>query len=227
MSDQRLRPTGRPAPSVPVTRPTASRQVHQQPTQSFEREGERPQPQQPNFTMNHEPSGGGMVPPPPFSLEDEYELENGKRNKSKLWKKLAIGAGIAVVLLVIAFVVMKWGDSPMTTFDQNQITNGENTNPLAKTEGTASPLSSKEVSFDGNPVPVKWPSDVKPTRMELQLDPNTGQPVLLLVGDKEGLGTVIRSYNQTGDLSGYWVIVPDEESNTTNKTEETTESSAQ
>lgn len=229
MSEQRLRPNGRPAPSVPVTRPVANRQVPKPPTQSYEQEdqGRVNQPQQ-NFSTYSEqqaPPLGGMGTPPPFSMEDDYELESGKRKKSKLLKNLLLG-GLAVGLLVgILFVVMYLfnGDKEVPFVDQTAITNGDNTNPLAK-DGSTSGIGSvtKEVNFDGNPVPVKWPSDVKPTRMELQLDPTTGKPVLLLVGDKEGLGTVIRSYNQSGDLSGYWVIVPDSESNT-DKAQETTE----
>lgn len=211
-NQQRFRPSTnnvqKPAGRVPVTRPVGRPQ--EQPTQSFEREEysnyKEPvqQMQQPRMSM-----------PPNMGFEEEHEEESNYKSKANLFKYIGFGLLGAVVIIGIIFMIMKMSDGGDTqTVDGTAVTQGQQTNPLGN--GATTPTGSKtgEVTFDGNPIPVKWPADVTPTRMEIQLDPTSGQPVLMLVGDKSGLGTVIRSYNKSGELSGYWVIVPDAKENT-------------
>jgi len=51
--------------------------------------------------------------------------------------------------------------------------------------------------------------DIRPIRMDIHLDPVTSEPVLILVGERDGVGTVIRAHNREGELIGMWVVVPE------------------
>lgn len=152
---------------------------------------------------------------PTAHIEEEFTEQETPQKKKGGFLKIAIISVLALSLIGLAvFGVMQLGlnqDSPAV--DTNGLVQqGENTNPLLKNaeKGSASPeLAEAKAQFDGNPVPVKWPADIKPTRMEVYLDPTSGDPVLLLVGDKAGLGTVLRSYSKDGGLTGFWVIIPD------------------
>lgn len=205
----RLRPTTntqKPVGRVPVTRPVGRPQ--EAPTQSFERE-EAPSPK--NF---QEPvQQPRMAMPPNMGFEEELEEDNSRKSKNNLMKYIGFGIIGTVIIIGIIFLIMKMTDGgEPDILDGSAVTQGQETNPLANGAKTLNGETTTEVNFDGNPIPVKWPSDVTPTRMEIQLDPVSGDPVLMLVGDKSGLGTVIRSYSSAGQLSGYWVIVPDSDS---------------
>lgn len=226
MTNQRFRPSNggnsgnggnRQPARVPVNRPVG-RPQHQQPTQSFEREETQqnayPQQGQQNQYQNQgfqeQPSQSRMNVPPMMDFEDEYMQEEGQKSKSNMMRNILIGfVSIAVIAGGLFAGTKLLGNDETPLVDGSQVTEGENTNPLSEKTPSPTGETTETVNFDGNPIPVKWPADVKPTRMEIQLDPHTGNPVLLLVGDKSGLGTVIRSYEQNGALSGYWVIVPD------------------
>ena len=140
------------------------------------------------------------------NVEKEFIEEKAKKRSSSTAKKVFIGF-LAVVLLLGIFLggayLSSTGNMPFA--DNNSILNGGQGNNKPNILG-----SNKGDKFDGQPVPVKWPTDVRPTRMEMQLDPNTGEVILLLVGEKEGVGTILRSYNKNGNLTGYWIITPDE-----------------
>lgn len=187
---------------IPVGgRPQPAQQTYQQPTQSFEKEDE--------FAQQHAPRMGAM---PTMGFEEEFERDSSKEGKSKKLKMAIFGVLGAIILLGLVFVVMKLTDSgdPNKVSLLNGSTEAVSNNALVKTDSN----NSTTATFDGNPVPVKWPSDVTPTRMEIQLDPISGEPIVMLIGDKSGLGTVIRSYNKGGNLTGYWVIVPDADTST-------------
>lgn len=232
MSEQRFRPSNgggnRPPARVPVTRPVGRQtpQAPQQPTQSFEREEpqtqSRPYQQPQGHGYQEQPQQTRMGVPPMMDFEEEYMEEEGKKSKSKLVRNLTIGFVALLVILGGIFAATKLlGNDDVPLVDGSKVTEGENTNPLSEKAASPTGETTEVVDFDGNPIPIKWPADVKPTRMEIQLDPSTGKPVLLLVGDKSGLGTVIRSYQQDGKLSGYWVIVPDSQEQQAEPTEET------
>lgn len=208
----------KPGGRVPVTRPVGRPQ--EAPTQSFERE----EMKGPTASYSEPAAPPRMAMPPNMGFEEELEEENGRKNKNNLFKYIALGLVGTIIIVAIIFLVMKFtGEDATPTVDGSVVTNGQETNILGGGAATLNTDGTETVSFDGNPIPVKWPADVTPTRMEIQLDPKTGAPVLMLVGDKSGLGTVIRSYSSTGALSGYWVIVPDADENTdkTAVTEET------
>ena len=151
----------------------------------------------------------------PDNVEDNFARSKDKQNKKGLFLKISI---VVVILAILG---------AGTYFFKTLYLNKQNT-PLQKMTDSSqkqiatNKLSDKVPTFDGKPTPVKWPADVKPTRMDIQLDPSSGQPVLLLTGDKAGLGTVIRSYNTTGTLTGFWVIVPDTQADVSTTPSQTT-----
>ncbi|MNE67569.1 hypothetical protein D3C80_1631840 [compost metagenome] len=139
--------------------------------------------------------------------------------KKGLLKKILIGFGAVAVLGGIIYASAYMGSKGDVPFVDGSSVTGETSNALANIPSLNSNQSN---TFTGDPVPVKWPSDIQPTRMEVFLNPINGDPVLLLVGDKSGLGTVLRSYDKQGSLNGYWVIVPDNATATTNTQQTTT-----
>lgn len=214
---QPQQPTGRPAPqqapvqqpvqpqvqSAPVQQPMPTQQMQQKPpTHSYEEtqnnSGRQEYPEQ-RF--------GGM--PPNLGFEESYEEGESSRKKSNKLKMAILGVVGIVVIAAIAFLLMQVIGNDDSKVDQGALGNSNNELNITSLGG-----SNSGNKFDGNPIPVKWPSDVTPTRMEIQLDPVTGNPILMLIGDKSGLGTVVRSYAKDGSLSGYWVIVPDDASAT-------------
>lgn len=223
------KPVGRPqpsavgrAPQVPVQPQTPVQQSQPvqpktTPTQSYEQEetqapySKSPYPEAPRM--------GGM--PPNMGFEDDYEEKGSASKKSSKFKMILFGIVGVVALVGIIFLVMQ-----LVGGNDSKVETGVlgNTNSTVGTTNITSETSDK---FDGNPIPVKWPSDVTPTRMEIQLDPTTGAPILMLIGDKSGLGTVIRSYEKSGSLTGYWVIVPDDASATTNNNNQPTQPAQQ
>lgn len=149
------------------------------------------------------------------TVEQEFVEEKAKKKGMSTFKKVLIGF-LAVVILLGIFL----GGAYLSSTGNMPFTNGNSIFSGSSQSDKPSLFSTKtSTKFDGQPVPVKWPTDVKPTRMEMQLDPNTGELILLLVGEKDGVGTVIRSYDKNGNLIGYWIITPDETSaNTSNNT---------
>lgn len=222
---QVFRPTAKspqkPGGRVPVTRPVG--RPTEAPTQSFEREEVKVSP----TSYQEATPPPRMAMPPNMGFEEELEEENGRKAKNNLFKYIALGLAGTIVIVALIFLIMKFtGNDAPPAIDGSIVTDGQETNILGGGASTLNTDGSKNTaSFDGSPIPVKWPADVTPTRMEIQLDPKSGDPVLMLVGDKSGLGTVIRSYSSAGALSGYWVIVPDADENT-DKTAVTEEAKA-
>lgn len=165
---------------------------------------------------------GGMRPPMEDIQREYMEEKQVKKSKGAL-KKVLITLGVLVVIVGLVLGAAYLGSNGSIPFiDTGEIANKTETNTT--TDAQSSLLKNTTSEFTGEPVPVKWPSDIVPTRMELQFDPVTGEQYILLVGDKNGLGTVIRSYDASGVLKGFWVVVPDEPalSNSTNNTNNTT-----
>ena len=148
----------------------------------------------------------------PFQNQGMYQeqptpppMMNSPRRSSNGGNKKLIAIIAVVVLLVVSAVVYFISNNNQPSVDNvfsdtNVLTTGENAMTTVNTALTGA---------DGTPVQVKWPSDITPTKMELHLDPVTGSPILMLVGEKSGLGTVVRSHDANGNLTGFWVIVTD------------------
>lgn len=149
----------------------------------------------------------------PFQNQPMYQeqpntppMMNTKRRNSGGNNKKLIAIIAVVVLVIVAAVVYFISNNNQPSVENifsetNTMTTGEN----ALTTNVNTALT----GADGNPVQVKWPSDITPTKMELHLDPVTGSPILMLVGEKSGLGTVVRAHDANGNLTGFWVIVTD------------------
>lgn len=148
-----------------------------------------------------------------------------KKNKSN--KKIFIFSGILVVGLIFGAFTLKTINSSKN--NQNNLTYQQQ-NTVTQLPSTTNIDQTKTVlnnDFNGSPFQVKWPTDIKPTRMEIMYNPVTGEPTLMLVGEKTGVGTIIRSYNSKGVLNGYWVIVPDNPSNLQPTNNQTTQQNVQ
>lgn len=127
---------------------------------------------------------------------------NKKNNGDK--KKWLIVGGVLIVAVIAGLLFVNSNNKPEINVNLSDPTAQVDSSVFGETTNIAVP------GADGNPVQVKWPSDITPTKMELHLDPVTGSPILMLVGDKTGLGTVVRAHDATGKLTGFWVIVTDE-----------------
>lgn len=138
-------------------------------------------------------------PTPPPMMNSKRRNSNGGSNK----KLIAI---IAVVVLLVVCAIVYF----ISNNNQPSVENVFSDTNVLTTDGTSmNTVNTALTGADGNPVQVKWPSDITPTKMELHLDPVTGSPILMLVGEKSGLGTVVRSHDANGNLTGFWVIVTD------------------
>lgn len=196
-SRQEVRGSDQTEPTKQQSEPTQQRPARNQEVEQEQKRQAQTPPRRPSSPMSN--------------VEEEYIQDSSKSKKGGMLKKALIGIFSIVLIAAIGIGASYYMSSnDWDPVDSSQVT-GDNTSPITATSDTKDALSDfgKE-EFSGEPVPVKWPSDIQPTRMELFLDPQTSKPVLLLVGDKAGLGTVLRSYNQSGDLTGFWVIVPDE-----------------
>lgn len=138
------------------------------------------------------------------NYQEEYNApsQNYKTPKSSGNKKMVIGIIAVIAIIAVVVGIFAFGGNKGVDKVDNVL---EETTPV----GTSSSLLSGQTTggFNGSAVEVPWPSDITPTKMEINLDPTTGEPVLMLVGEKSGVGTVIRSYNKAGALTGFWVIV--------------------
>lgn len=142
--------------------------------------------------------------PSESSYQEEYAVPTPGYMpvKEKGNKKLILGIIGAVVVLAVVIALFTFGGKGGDVEKVDNVLNGD-------TVGTTTSLlgNTNTTNFNGSAVEVPWPSDITPTKMEINLDPTTGEPVLMLVGEKSGVGTVIRSYNKAGALTGFWVIV--------------------
>ena len=155
-----------------------------------------PQVQQPEYQQPMEPN----------NYQEEYNApvnQNYNAPKKSGNKKIVVGIVAAVAVVAVVVSIFAFGGKKNVDKIDNVL------DETTSTVGTTSSLLSGQnaSSFNGSAVEVPWPSDITPTKMEINLDPTTGDPVLMLVGEKSGVGTVIRSYNKAGSLTGFWVIV--------------------
>lgn len=184
------RPTynGNQSGAGPYNRPAYNNKPQYNPPQQ-QPQPEYQQPQEPVYQEEYQAPSGGYTPP---------------RSRKPKDKKVIFGIIGVVVILAVVVAIFAFGG-------QKDVSKVENV--LEKdTIGSTSSLLGGDNSltagaFNGSAVEVPWPSDITPTKMEINLDPTTGDPVLMLVGEKSGVGTVIRSYNKAGALTGFWVIV--------------------
>lgn len=249
MSEERFRPNrinnGNSLPQkVPTQRiqPQQNRMRQETPMQGTQRVGmntaqnrdfevekrtERPQRQ--SFEQNINPRQSKQFS---HQEDDFYPSHNQEKIKKGFPKsiKIVLISVIVILIFLIGFRFLTNGNNPFKGIDASSILNGQEDNLNSNKVGSTGSLFNSDtsnVSYGGDLIPVKWPADITPTKMEIQLDPTTGDPILILIGDKSGLGTVIRSYNKSGVLTGFWVIVPDNslstETNNTNNTKNTTE----
>lgn len=131
-------------------------------------------------------------------IEEDFS-ENKKETKKKTrWVGISFGILGILVLALLGFLLMT-----VLSKDEQPAPNS----PAIQTNQLGQKSSGKGI-VSGDPTPVKWPADVKPTRMEIQANPKTGEPTLMLVGDKEGMGTLVRQYSENGDLINHWLITP-------------------
>ena len=184
----------------PISRPTYGGSQSNTPQYNRPVYGNKPQntpPQQP-------------IPQPEYQqpteqvYQEEYSVPNYMPvTKEKGNKKIIIGIIGAVVVLAVAISIFAFGGK---SNDVKKVDNILSTETIGNTSSLLGE-NTTGASFNGSAVEVPWPSDITPTKMEINLDPTTGEPVLMLVGEKSGVGTVIRSYNKAGALTGFWVIV--------------------
>ena len=149
-------------------------------------------PSRPLVTTNNFGSHAGP------QIEEEFTENKKEKKKQSRWVGIALGVvGVAALVFVGVFLMM------FLSKDEQPATN----TPAIQTNQLGQKSSGKGI-VSGDPTPVKWPADVKPTRMEIQANPKTGEPTLMLVGDKEGMGTLVRQYSENGDLINHWLITP-------------------
>ena len=198
MSDQRLRPTRSSGPSQAAP-----------PQRDGDSSGAGPQTYftEPRPNFGSEPSTGTTnwtsTPRATEQKNQNYRApasmyDDPPRGKTLLTK---IIIGVAVV---IGLVVLALGTVHLSSQGGFPFLRGEDQTPPINLG-----LLQNRTPFDGTPVPLKWPVDIRPIRMDIHLDPVTSEPVLILVGERDGVGTVIRAHNREGELIGMWVVVPE------------------
>lgn len=161
---------------------------------------QRPTYQQPQQTVDSNPFQQTSFQEQPQSAGPVRKKRSNGNNKLPI----IIGAVVLVAAIAVGGIFMVNSKNKPNVDSSILTTTGEVDSSVF---GDTTTLTTTGVN--GNPVQVKWPSDITPTKMELQLDPVTGSPILMLVGEKSGLGTVVRAHDATGALTGFWVIVTD------------------
>lgn len=177
----------------------------QQPVQPI-REGGTPR-QAPPVPPNRNQANRPTNTPQPQIMEDRgYYEDNQPMSKTPApkvrtgnLKSKIIAGGVVVALLAACGIGLTIKSQKSKTSEQTPFA-GTNLSQQANTNALTSNATGD------TPTNVGWPSDITPTRMEIQLNPKTGEPTLILIGERSGVGTIVRSYDNSGSLTGYWAI---------------------
>ena len=182
-----------------------------------------------NQPPQQQPPQPEYQPPMEPNYQEEYQqpMYSNRNEKKPANKKLIFGIVGAVVAIAVVVSIFAFGGSKGVSKVENVLDSNAETTDLGSGTSLLGGNGTTTANFNGSAVEVPWPSDITPTKMEINLDPTTGDPVLMLVGEKSGVGTVIRSYNKAGALTGFWVIVSSDpaltnENNTANAVTGTT-----